>query len=54
MVQTYNVGMDHPIAFLRDVYNALNGATTDWVKGHDLEELTNSLEYIVQREGIMV
>ena len=54
MVQTYNVGMNHPIAFLRDVYNALNDAEIDWLKDHDLDELTNSLEYIVQREGIMV
>ena len=54
MVQTYNVGMVHPMAFLRDVCNALKGAPMDWLEENDLEELTNSLEYIVQREEIMV
>lgn len=54
MVQTHNVGVDQPIAFLRDVYNALNDTPIDWLAGNKLEEIRDSLEYIVQREAIMV
>lgn len=54
MVQTFNVGVDQPIAFLRDVYNALNDATIEWVEDHELTEIQNKLEYIVNRERIMV
>ena len=54
LVQTYNIGVDQPIAFLRDVYNALNDTPIDWLEEKGLAEIRYSLDYIVQREAIMV
>lgn len=53
LVQTYNVGVDQPLAFLRDVYNALEESTV-FTAAHGLESVRSALSYIVHREGIMV
>ena len=53
MVQTYNMGMDQPLAFIRDVYNALEESTV-FTAAHGLESVRSALSYIVHRESIMV
>jgi len=51
LIQVCNMGMNQPIAFLRDVYNALNDSA-DFTAKHKLGEIRSALQYIVQREGI--